>query len=218
MLLIFCPRLSLKRTCFILTGVTCNRENSSGLNTILKIKIGSKALWATNLHAFSRDASAFHDWEILLCSHWKNSYMKKKRCIGVIWDGRAHKNVQLLLPQMFKNSLKRQNLLVLTLMGFQLVPLVERLSTALMITLKENKDDEKTAYHKIWRKTKRHMRKQDCCTLYCFFWRWCTRAMWVFKLVVVTKASEHPSATHLEPRAGNSSDRKTGMTCCYSRK
>lgn len=40
---------------------------------------------------------------------------------------------------MFKNSLKWQGLLVLTLMGFQLVPLVESLSTAPMITLKENK-------------------------------------------------------------------------------
>lgn len=57
----------------------------------------------------------------------------------VIWDGQAHKNSHLFLPQMFKNSLKWQGLLVLTLMGFQLVPLVESLSTAPMITLKENK-------------------------------------------------------------------------------
>lgn len=38
------------------------------------------------------------------------------------------------------HSLKRQTLLVLTLMSFQLVPLVEFLFTALMITLKKQQN------------------------------------------------------------------------------
>lgn len=42
------------------------------------------------------------------------------------------------LHQMCIHSLKRQNLLVLTHMCFQLVPLVEILSTALMVTLNEH--------------------------------------------------------------------------------
>lgn len=52
-----------------------------------------------------------------------------------------------LLHQMRSHLLKRQKLLVLTLMGFQLVPLDEILSTALMVTLKENETKSKPVHH-----------------------------------------------------------------------
>lgn len=54
------------------------------------------------------------------------------------------------LHQMCCHSLERQNLSVLTLMGFQLVPLGEVLSTASMFTLEDTKTDRKpqTTYKK----------------------------------------------------------------------
>lgn len=148
---IFCPRLSLKRTRFVLTRVTCSREMGVcfWLNTPMKER--SFWLW-TNLHELSHDASVFREWEILLHSHWKNSYTKWLKIFFFIffkkWDLRWPSRLKFqLLHQMRSHLLKRQKLLVLTLMGFQLVPLDEILSTALMVTLKENETKSKPVHH-----------------------------------------------------------------------
>lgn len=208
---IFCPHLCLKRTPFILTRVTCSREMGVfWLNTPMKER--SFWLW-TNLHAFSHDASVFHEWEILLHSHWKNNYTKwlKRFFFFLKCDLRWPSRLKFeLLHQMCSHLLKRQKLLVLTLMGFQLVPLVEILSTALMVTLKENeKKKSKPVHHNKpqttyqYNKLKRQKKDlQNYCTWYCFSCFWWTRAMWFFMLVFVTKASGHPSTWHLKTRAG----------------
>lgn len=54
------------------------------------------------------------------------------------------------------HSRKWKNLQVLTLVGFELVPLVETFSTALMVTLKEQK--QANASRKITRETENHRR------------------------------------------------------------
>lgn len=54
------------------------------------------------------------------------------------------------------HSLERQSLLVLTLMGFQLVPLREVLSTASMFTL-----EDKTENHKLHTKKNKQIIKED---------------------------------------------------------
>lgn len=60
------------------------------------------------------------------------------------------------------HSLKRQNLLVLKLMGFQLVPPGEVLSTAPMVTLEDKKTDRKpTENHKLHTKKTPHTLKED---------------------------------------------------------
>lgn len=65
------------------------------------------------------------------------------------------------------HSLERQNLLVLTLMGFQLVPLGEVLSTASMFTLEDKRTDRKpqTTYQKK-QKTKKTIKEDRTKLLY----------------------------------------------------
>lgn len=131
-LLIFCPRLSLKRTFLILTRVTCSREMGFCF-TLHKKKNKPFGYQPTCMHSLMMlqfSMSGEFSWT----ATDSTSISKDKKLAKDRWKR------QFYLHQMFSYSLKWQRLLVFTtLMGFQLVPLVELLFTALMVALKENK-------------------------------------------------------------------------------
>lgn len=70
------------------------------------------------------------------CTACKRAATKQKTLIENVCNG-----VEVSV-QMCSRSPKMQKLIVLKLVGFQLVPLVEALSAALMVTLKEREEKQ----------------------------------------------------------------------------